>query len=1118
MPVLEYSITGDNSGLVNATNRAIANIENLTNSVNNANISLQFKNGIAALDNLSQKLLVVQGNSSLFGDSIKNQTQELGAYQTALNSLLSSGYAPMDADVQRLKGRIDELNASIKATPTKNRDFTGSEPDSSNREFANSVPINPNGLSGTQILLRELNRDFETGAISAEQFRQAVANIGTAQSSLASSTQQVSAAVEQEQGYIAGLKQALAELNAQRINAPVQDLQALNAEIQETEIALQQAGNIGKQGFDAMGNAIRGVSVQNINGQLLTLNNNLFGARQIAKDVVRTFDATNLSGYAKGIGLLAVDFLYYAQGAQFAAGATNVASAAIGTEATVASAGAISTGALGAAFASLLTPLNLVILGIAIAGGGLLAYEKSQKSASAAATEHLKAIREQKAALADYLTTLSSSQQVQAKASETSAAAILKLDELVYAIRNNTGALFDGKSALDNLQSLYPAFFANIDTAKSKTDALTIAYNGAKDALKALGEFTAANSLAEKSIESSQTNQVAANSLVPQLAILKKQLADAKAATAGGTAENIDFSAFQLAKIEQQYNDVIDKIKEYNTAVVVANKQTQAFYDIANKNAPKAGKVSYTQTTTEKTVTDPFAEIQDTINGIISKTAQLNNVDGLTGYAADVEKINKEYGDLAQSIEKVLTLIDKGVSEKRLSKPEGKALTDLLQTGTAGADGNQNSALQNAKITNAQKTADAIQAINDSFAVKAEVSRLGELNQVKKLADDKIAIANKGIISLEDANAKYDEAVKNANGNQDQIDDAARVYDAEIQMADDASVKVIAIKAGELASITAINDRYLQQERDLYAKIEAIVQQSDNEADVNNSSEVARIQKTYDERLRIIKEHYDKLRAIQKTGNPIADALINANLTKQQSTDDKKIKADEADVTKQAIYKPLVDGIDQAAANFYTTLTQINQQTDQSFKAIFADLAKQLSTSLNSVFLNVVVKGLETALQTAIKNGTSSLFNTSGKLTGLGVGVAAAGLAGGLISGATPQTSTSGQALGGALSGAAAGFAIGGPYGAAIGGAIGLLGGILGASKAQKALQEQQLAQQQEQTALLKAQLAYTSSIIGRDTVNGIITNINVGAEGQLVATVSGSDLQFVLSRAAKVR
>jgi hypothetical protein len=90
--------------------------------------------------------------------------------------------------------------------------------------------------------------------------------------------------------------------------------------------------------------------------------------------------------------------------------------------------------------------------------------------------------------------------------------------------------------------------------------------------------------------------------------------------------------------------------------------------------------------------------------------------------------------------------------------------------------------------------------------------------------------------------------------------------------------------------------------------------------------------------------------------------------------------------------------------------------------------------------------------------------------------------------------------------------------GAAIGAGIGLLGGILGASKAQKALQEQQLAQQQEQTALLKASLAYTSSIIGRDTVNGIITNINVGAEGQLVATVSGSDLQFVLNRNARVR
>src|SRR6202012_5784058 len=107
MARLEYIITGDNSGLVSSINKSIASIENLTSYINEANVSMQFKNGIAALDTLGQKLLVAQGNMTLFGDSIANQTQQISAYQSAINSLLANGFDPMDADVQRLKGHVD---------------------------------------------------------------------------------------------------------------------------------------------------------------------------------------------------------------------------------------------------------------------------------------------------------------------------------------------------------------------------------------------------------------------------------------------------------------------------------------------------------------------------------------------------------------------------------------------------------------------------------------------------------------------------------------------------------------------------------------------------------------------------------------------------------------------------------------------------------------------------------------------------------------------------------------------------------------------------------------------------------------------------------------------------
>ena len=64
------------------------------------------------------------------------------------------------------------------------------------------------------------------------------------------------------------------------------------------------------------------------------------------------------------------------------------------------------------------------------------------------------------------------------------------------------------------------------------------------------------------------------------------------------------------------------------------------------------------------------------------------------------------------------------------------------------------------------------------------------------------------------------------------------------------------------------------------------------------------------------------------------------------------------------------------------------------------------------------------------------------------------------------------------------------------------------------------LAEQRKQTALLERQnaLTYASSIIGQMTSGGIVSGLMRDAFGQLVATVKGSDLQFVLQRAGGSR
>lgn len=207
------------------------------------------------------------------------------------------------------------------------------------------------------------------------------------------------------------------------------------------------------------------------------------------------------------------------------------------------------------------------------------------------------------------------------------------------------------------------------------------------------------------------------------------------------------------------------------------------------------------------------------------------------------------------------------------------------------------------------------------------------------------------------------------------------------------------------------------------------------------------------------------------------------------------------------------------ASNFIDTLSNLNQETDKTFASIFSSLSSSLISSFSSVFQNTLASKLDSVLS----DGFSSL---SGKMQGLAAGL---GIAGGIISGSSSKTSVLGQGLGGGLSGAAAGLAIGSAVpgigtaaGAIIGGAVGLLGGIFGASKAKKEeqIQKEQLEEQKKQTALLERQnaLVYSSQIIGRQTVNGLVTGVEINEFGELTTKISGQDLQVVLTRANRSR
>lgn len=199
--------------------------------------------------------------------------------------------------------------------------------------------------------------------------------------------------------------------------------------------------------------------------------------------------------------------------------------------------------------------------------------------------------------------------------------------------------------------------------------------------------------------------------------------------------------------------------------------------------------------------------------------------------------------------------------------------------------------------------------------------------------------------------------------------------------------------------------------------------------------------------------------------------------------------------------------------DFLRTLSTINQQANVTFGGIVSTLVGSLTGGITEIMTNVFTKQLGESIKDAFSDE---------KLGEIGTKLAAgAGIAGSIISGSTKRTSVVGQGLGGAIGGAGAGAMIGSVIpgigniaGAVAGGIVGLLSGALGAASAQK-IQQEQLSEQRKQTALLERQnaLSYASAIKGQMTAGGAVTGITRNATGQLVATVSGEQIQFVLQR-----
>lgn len=655
---------------------------------------------------------------------------------------------------------------------------------------------------------------------------------------------------------------------------------------------------------------------------------------------------------------------------------------------------------------------------------------------------------------------------------------LTNLKLLFSAYQDGNVPLKERKSAYDQLQNLYPSYFGNLKFEKEASDATKIAYDKLTSSILASARARAAADLiaekaSKKLLNEEQILNAEAgikrniNSLKTREAFNKnaindaKKLDDIRAGQIQKDAATTSLLAIQdrIAKANANQQAYINKRKVENFNIT---KDILRLEKLANAEMAKGGVLTGNLGgKKEKAAKTPKA-VKDPLLNELEGSAQAAALAGLQGVDSAVEKVRQKYAALyaaiaAESAKKGADRVKLEAQFLQAQLNEGKEIGALIVQ-------------ERARVEN------ETQRIRNESGIKAAESRAKELAQVQKW---------------------YDDEVVKAQGN------------AQL---------LTTIEEGRTFQMEAINNKYIQKRLDaenkLFDKIQTIAQKDFTQNTSQSTKVTAQIESELQKRLKAIQDHFAELKKLYKD-----DALGLAALNIQQvgAVNTATAAAGKAKNPVAQIFDNEVRGsVQRFGTDFVRILSGVNQMADKSFANILGSLGQSLTATMNDVFLKQF-------------QGSLKRFMDKTDVDFKQLGLSLAGILGSVVSGIAPKTSFAGQGIGGALTGAATGAVagsvvpgIGTVVGGIIGGAVGLIGGLFGAGKARKqeALQKRQLAEQEKQTKLLERanSLAYTTSIIGKNTTQGVITQIDANAFGELTARVSGRDLVFAIDKERKAQ
>lgn len=884
-----------------------------------------------------------------------------------------------------------------------------------------------------------------TGNVSGlvSSVNQAIGSFGSLQDTydrLSQKAQQAGADSLALQGEILALKKSLDDgtISQAQYN---QQLDQLSGFLRDTNSALSgyqnQLASVSKatQQLNATPISPDTSQLAGVNAQLGSLQNNLFGSRRIAIDFTRAIAEAPVSveGFARNIGLLAVDFLFYSQSAQFAAKATKAASLEIGAAQTVTATTGNGIKNLGAAFSSLLNPLNAVVLGIGILVAGYVLYEKSQEAAVKATNAFKKAL-----------------------AGDEYGQAIKAIEELKLNLESAREGFIDKGKVIDEYNNTIGKVTGSVDTLDAAERGLSAHANDfirvtllkaaatvvLQDAAKAAADTAVENQKIQDKIDKLEANKkiISANKdpnafggdargvlIATNKDILSftQDIKDNNQKLAEETSKRISL----LTNFNNQQKDIfkklgvpggfvgtgangisdIAKLNNSNADLEIQLEQEKDLLIINNKKASLTERLSALKDYYDKAklITNNEARLELSQFGLSNaQIININDKKNLDLYKSDVayEKKRQELLKTSKSSDPFIAIgneldriFNKTNALANESGLQGYAL-EVQKIKDKYVEINTTLDQQQVKLTKLQSKdlSPKLQKEADTDQAKLDRDRISsQIAEQKDLSDAKIKEATRVANEIQRINDEFGVKAEVSRGRE--LAQIQKRYDAEIVKAHGNADILDTLNKDRLIAIQAVDDKYIVQERQTYDRIIAIADQAFQILATGEENRTNKINIQSQKRIDTANVEFNKLRDLAKGLPKSSTDQINTI----QAQVDLVIKAANVRQVSEEISKnfasAMQSAVDGFVSNFYTALTTLGVQRqtiddkyNQQLASATTDLARQqieqqrqieqsATTSFGAIFSSLVDKFKSTFNTSILDSFTKQFTENLGK-------------------------------------------------------------------------------------------------------------------------------------------